>query len=473
VRDLFLKIRHGVNAMIAVCVFTVFGAVGAELPPLAAISEGTASQQDLLRQFAQAQEAQRFAEMSTFKVQVEKEVGLLGGQVQKLSEQVVQAVNNSQKAADWWIAGAGMLLAALGIAVTIFGVAVPFFLTRKQRQDYSDQLKTIKAHEAEMTKMRSKLEELLAQAEQSLQRTHAAQRGAEDGLAHIKAVVASINAVDVEPGTEQARKVQSAMQDAAAKIELLPLHERLRLNALDAQARNDWHTALSLWQQRLQLMPNDGETALAFGNACLRDASQQSNPDIQFAGELQALKSFTQAVQHLSGARLGDALHSQGDAMWTLGYRNKDTQMLKGAEQAYRSALQERTRERVPMSWAAIQSNLGNVLSVLGQQQGDAGLLQQSVDAYRSALQERTRERVPMDWASTQNNLGSVLRDLARLSSDESLEQRRYLHEAKGCLEGALVAFTAGTDCVKEKNCRQALTQVQELIEQRQAHEGE
>jgi tetratricopeptide (TPR) repeat protein len=357
------------------------------------------------------------------------------------------------------------------------------------------------------------------------------------------------------------------MQDAAAKIELLPLHERLRLNALDAQARNDWHTALSLWQQRLQLMPNDGETALAFGNACLRDASQQSNPDIQFAGELQALKSFTQAVQHLSGARLGDALHSQGDAMWTLGYRNKDTQMLKGAEQAYRSALQERTRERVPMdwavtqsnlgnvlsalgqqqgdagllqqsvdayrsalqerarervpmswaetqnnlgnvlralgqqqgdagllqqsvdayrsalqertrervpmSWAAIQSNLGNVLSVLGQQQGDAGLLQQSVDAYRSALQERTRERVPMDWASTQNNLGSVLRDLARLSSDESLEQRRYLHEAKGCLEGALVAFTAGTDCVKEKNCRQALTQVQELIEQRQAHEGE
>ena len=32
--------------------------------------------------------------------------------------------------------------------------------------------------------------------------------------------------------------------------------------------------------------------------------------------------------------------------------------------------------------------------------------------AYRAALEERTRERVPLDWATTQNNLGNALRAL-------------------------------------------------------------
>jgi hypothetical protein len=33
--------------------------------------------------------------------------------------------------------------------------------------------------------------------------------------------------------------------------------------------------------------------------------------------------------------------------------------------------------------------------------------LEEAVAAYRDALKERTRERVPLDWAGTQNNLGN------------------------------------------------------------------
>ena len=42
---------------------------------------------------------------------------------------------------------------------------------------------------------------------------------------------------------------------------------------------------------------------------------------------------------------------------------------------------------------------------------GGAGTarLEESVAAYRVALEERTRERVPLDWAMTQNNLGNAL----------------------------------------------------------------
>ena len=41
--------------------------------------------------------------------------------------------------------------------------------------------------------------------------------------------------------------------------------------------------------------------------------------------------------------------------------------------------------------------------------------------AYRAALEERTRERVPVDWATTQNNLGHVLRVLGKAAGTAEL----------------------------------------------------
>ena len=39
----------------------------------------------------------------------------------------------------------------------------------------------------------------------------------------------------------------------------------------------------------------------------------------------------------------------------------------------------------------------------------DGGQEAQGLAAYRAALEEWTRERVPLDWAMTQNNLGTAL----------------------------------------------------------------
>ena len=54
------------------------------------------------------------------------------------------------------------------------------------------------------------------------------------------------------------------------------------------------------------------------------------------------------------------------------------------------------------------QIGLGNALQVLGARESGTGRLEEAVTAYRAALEERTRERVPLDWAATQNNLGST-----------------------------------------------------------------
>jgi tetratricopeptide (TPR) repeat protein len=76
---------------------------------------------------------------------------------------------------------------------------------------------------------------------------------------------------------------------------------------------------------------------------------------------------------------------------------------------AHRAALEEMTRERVPLDWATTQNNLGNALLQLAERENGTARMEEAVAAYRAALEERTRERAPLQWALTQNNLGNAL----------------------------------------------------------------
>jgi exonuclease VII small subunit len=129
----------------------------------------------------------------------------------------------------------------------------------------------------------------------------------------------------------------------------------------------------------------------------------------------------------------GYAHNSLGAALGTLGRRERGMARLDESVVAYRAALEERTRERVPLDWAMTQSNLGNALSTLGERESGTARLEEAVAAYREALEERTRERVPMQWATTQTNLGSAL---AILGERESGTAR--LEEAVAAYRAAL-----------------------------------
>ena len=106
---------------------------------------------------------------------------------------------------------------------------------------------------------------------------------------------------------------------------------------------------------------------------------------------------------------LGNSLNDLGNALSTLGERERETARAEEAVIAYKAALNERTRERVPLDWAMTQNNLGNVLQILGQRDSGTARLEEAVIAYKSALEERTRDKVPLDWAMTHNNLGIAL----------------------------------------------------------------
>jgi hypothetical protein len=52
------------------------------------------------------------------------------------------------------------------------------------------------------------------------------------------------------------------------------------------------------------------------------------------------------------------------------------------------------------------QTNLGAALRLLGERESGTARLEEAVAAFREALQEFTRARVPLKWAMTQMNLG-------------------------------------------------------------------
>ena len=53
----------------------------------------------------------------------------------------------------------------------------------------------------------------------------------------------------------------------------------------------------------------------------------------------------------------------------------------------------------------------------LGERESGTARLEEAVAAYREALQENTRARVPLDWARTQMNLGNALLSLGERES--------------------------------------------------------
>src|ERR1700693_2982219 len=99
-------------------------------------------------------------------------------------------------------------------------------------------------------------------------------------------------------------------------------------------------------------------------------------------------------------ARLGHDPEQSGAALRALREREVGHARLERAGAAFRDALEEYTRERVPLDWAMTQNNLGATLQTLGAREIGTARLEEAVAAYRDALEERTRERVPLEWAT-------------------------------------------------------------------------
>ncbi len=108
-------------------------------------------------------------------------------------------------------------------------------------------------------------------------------------------------------------------------------------------------------------------------------------------------------------APMGQDQMNLGLALWRLGERESGTARLEEAVAAFREALQEHTRARVPLDWAGTQMNLGIALATLGERESGTARLEEAAAAYREALKEFNQARSPHYWQVAQKNLDNAL----------------------------------------------------------------
>lgn len=90
---------------------------------------------------------------------------------------------------------------------------------------------------------------------------------------------------------------------------------------------------------------------------------------------------------------------------------------------------------------ARVLNDLGTLNARLGEQRGLAEDLMAAIAAYRAALEEQTRDRVPLDWAATQNNLALTDLAFAREAQGDTSAVARYREAGLVRIDGALAVF--------------------------------
>jgi tetratricopeptide (TPR) repeat protein len=197
--------------------------------------------------------------------------------------------------------------------------------------------------------------------------------------------------------------------------EVIGKGEALNLHFLPVGGSGDFHQ--HAFELKSGLLKGDFSEAVAaqlqaVALATVKPASGESGQYLvetlrPVASRLERLVGFP--PPGLSPGQLADVQFALGLALETIGAQAGDNNALTEAVAAYRAALEERTRARVPLDWAATQNGLGLALFRLGERGGGTARLEEAIAAFREALQENTRARVPLDWAATQNGLGIAL----------------------------------------------------------------
>ena len=245
--------------------------------------------------------------------------------------------------------------------------------------------------------------------------------------------------IDAEDAQEQALEAQvKALQ--AAQLALLDKQRSSLQQLLDhsQQAAGAYQFNLQ-YHQATQTLEDAEATAAAeykkhsgdtgFHQLWLRavsnlGAARNTEGEVSPAGEslgllAQSVDDFQLLVREY--ASLGDRRESAaaesglGTALADEATRvsgDKAADLFDQAVQAYRSALEVRTRADLPQDWATTQNDLGDALADEAQRtSGDkaAALFGQAVQAFHQALAVINKANQPVEWARTQFNLGIAL----------------------------------------------------------------
>ena len=105
-----------------------------------------------------------------------------------------------------------------------------------------------------------------------------------------------------------------------------------------------------------------------------------------------------------------------GIALWRLGERESGTARLDEAVAAYRAALDERTRDRVPPDWAQSQHTLANVLATLAARTHDRARMTEAIASMRNAAEVYRQGNVTYWLPIAEQRIAAMEATLAKMS---------------------------------------------------------
>ncbi len=302
----------------------------------------------------------------------------------------------------------------------LFKIAEAQGLTISLLDDLLHEIGEVKAGVAEINEQVTDLPAALVE--------HLVQAGIVGGLSRpqVETILANFGHENVPKEMWEAKLQESAARLAELEAGLKTLTNdepeiaNLRQRAGDAIDTADFETADALLAEVEQRDMEASEMQLI---RAARSREQRGDLARSSGKYVEAAEHYAEAarrIQNLDPQEWARLKYNQGNALYDRGQFDPEPQLLRQSVAAYRDALKERTRERVPLEWATTQNNLGTALQTLGVR-GDDNALADAISAYRDALKERTRERVPLEWAKTQNNLGNALATLGQRGDDDAL----------------------------------------------------
>ncbi len=248
-------------------------------------------------------------------------------------------------------------------------------------------------------------------------------------------------------------EVVEELESHAARRRLSAAQSRAERGAA-ARLRLDYRTAAQHYAEAARLVPAEDTVMRWHYTIGQGFALYEGGRDF---GDNPALRETIATFQAALGLAQRDRIPMDwaatqnylGSALATLGERESGTARLEEAVAAFRAALEEWTRDRVPLDWAGAQNNLGNALVALGARESRAPAsagagrrrLEEALAAHLAALEEWTRDRVPLGWAWAQRALGNALGALGRLESETPASAgagRQRLEEAVAAYRAAL-----------------------------------
>ena len=150
--------------------------------------------------------------------------------------------------------------------------------------------------------------------------------------------------------------------------------------------------------------PRLGNTIFLIGAGCSISAG--------IPGASVIAKRMVRDVSH----HLGTCAPGLDDALQTLGERESGTARLEEALTAYRAALEENTRDRGPLDWAATQYNLANVLATLSERTKDRTRMTEAIASMRNAAEVYRQGNVTYWLPIAEQRIAAMEATLAKMS---------------------------------------------------------